>query len=198
MNSNRRSHRLTGYDYSRNGAYFITIVSQDRVDRFGEIVNGVMVLNDAGKMVQSVWCDLPVRFPMIQSDSFVVMPNHVHGIIHIVGTPLVGVRNSDDLNNRQAQGQSLRGVHDICPTDDLNNGQVEGRSLRIISLGDIIGAFKSITTHRYINGVKMGLVPPFRKRLWQHRFYDHIIRNENEHFAIRKYIQNNPQARKGD
>ncbi len=222
MEPNRKSPRLTNYDYSRNGVYFITIVCQDREMRFGEIVKGKMVLNDAGKMVQFVWEDLPNRFPMIQLDSFVVMPNHIHGIIKIVSTDVHCAETDDDsikngfVENGQAQGQSLQGIR-TSKTDDENiknehvgtplvgvrpynndndcsikNGQAQGQSLRTV--GEIIGAFKSITTNRYINGVKMGLVPSFRKRLWQHRFYDSIIRNERMYHNIREYIINNPRS----
>ncbi len=78
---NRQSHRLSGYDYSCNGAYFITVLCQDRKERYGEVVHGSMVLNDAGKMVASVWEDLPERYPMVRLDCFVIMPNHIHGIL---------------------------------------------------------------------------------------------------------------------
>src|SRR6266567_2663379 len=79
----RRSIRLRHYDYASEGAYSVTICAQNRECLYGEIVNGEMVLNDAGGVVESVWCALPGRFPSIELDAFVVMPNHFHGIIVI-------------------------------------------------------------------------------------------------------------------
>ena len=79
----RRSIRLKGYDYSQAGAYFITICTQDRACLFGKVVNGEMRLNDAGHMVLAEWNMLPERFPHVVLDAFVVMPNHVHGIVVI-------------------------------------------------------------------------------------------------------------------
>ena len=81
----RRSIRLPNYDYTKNGMYFITICTHNRECLFGDVVGGVMELNDVGSVVQMVWKSLPSRFSGIELDQFVVMPNHVHGIIGIVG-----------------------------------------------------------------------------------------------------------------
>ena len=83
----RRSIRLPGYDYTSHGAYFITIVTQGRACLFGDVVGGVMHLSNAGRMVQAVWDELPARYDGVQTDAFVVMPNHVHGIIVIAERP---------------------------------------------------------------------------------------------------------------
>lgn len=85
MAGQRRSIRLQGYDYSQTGAYFITLCTQNRESLFGDILNGVMHLNDAGRMVQQCWDDVPLHFPQAALDTFVVMPNHIHGIVVIVG-----------------------------------------------------------------------------------------------------------------
>ncbi len=172
---NRKSPRLKGYDYSSSGYYFVTIVTQDRVHRFGTIRDAEMHLNDAGKMVLSVWNCLPERFPMISLDAFQIMPNHIHGII-IIGNA---------------------GERDTLPVRTIESGHA-GVSIRQLDeskkkrMGDVVGAFKSIITTRYIKGVKLGLLPPFHKRLLQNRCYDHIVRDENELFRIRQYIINNP------
>ena len=91
----RRSIRLKGYDYSQNGAYFVTICVQNRKCLFGKITNRNMVLNDAGKMAEKYWQKIPEHFPNIILDAFVIMPNHMHGILIIdnVGVPLVGTQN---------------------------------------------------------------------------------------------------------
>jgi len=82
---NRRSIRLKGYDYSQAGAYFVTICTQNRKYMFGHVVDGEMVLNDAGRMVQTVWDEIPKFYHGIEIDEFVIMPDHVHGIIVLVG-----------------------------------------------------------------------------------------------------------------
>ena len=84
----RRSIRLKGYDYSQAGAYFVTIVTQDRACLFGEVVDGEMGLNDAGRMVEKWWAELHHKFPNVQTDEFVIMPNHFHGIIMIMSNPV--------------------------------------------------------------------------------------------------------------
>ena len=81
--SRRKNIRLQGYDYATEGSYFITIVTKDRQHLFGEVVNGEMVLNESGKIVESTWNDLVNHNPNIGLDEFVVMPSHVHGIIVI-------------------------------------------------------------------------------------------------------------------
>jgi REP element-mobilizing transposase RayT len=159
----RKSIRLKEYDYSQNGAYFITICANDREYLFGEINAGTNAHADAGKMVDQQWNKLSNRFQNIQLDEYVVMPNHLHGIIIIVGAPLVGAHS----------------IPMVAPTDAP-------------TIGDIVGAFKSITTHEYIIGVKNNNWPEFNKKLWQRNYYEHIIRNEKSLNKIREYIINNP------
>ena len=93
----RRSIRLKGYDYSQAGLYFITICVKNRACLLGNIANGTMILNDAGKMVETEWLNLKTRFPNIELHEYVVMPNHFHGILEIVGATLVVAQN--ETNN---------------------------------------------------------------------------------------------------
>jgi len=91
---NRQSIRLKTYDYSKSGYYFVTICTQNRQKRFGGIVDGYMQLNPLGEIVTEQWHDLPNRFPIVALDQFIVMPNHIHGIIRVtVGAPLAGARS---------------------------------------------------------------------------------------------------------
>ena len=83
----RRSIRLPGYDYAQPGAYFVTICTHGRACLFGRVVDGEMRLNDAGRIVQASWDDLPNHYPHVQLDAFVTMPNHVHGIIILMDEP---------------------------------------------------------------------------------------------------------------
>jgi REP element-mobilizing transposase RayT len=171
----RRSIRLKGYDYSLAGAYFVTISTQDHVCVFGAVVEGIMCLNEAGRMVSTEWDALPARFPGVGVDAFVVMPNHIHGIMVFatrvsVGAPLVGAQ--DFTPNRATDN---RATTRVAPT-----------------LGDVVGAYKSRVTVEYTRGVKTKGWPPFRRRLWQRNFYEHIIRNEASLNRIRQYILDNP------
>jgi len=170
----RRSIRLKGYDYSQAGAYFITLCTQDRACLFGKVVNGEMRLNDAGRMVLAEWNRLPERFPHLVLDAFVVMPNHVHGILVITDpAPTAGATLGATV------GATVGATLVVAPTAP--------------TVGNIIGAFKSRVTVEYIRGVKTSGWPPFRGRLWQRNYYEHIIRNERALNAIRQYIMENPR-----
>ena len=98
----RKSIRLPGYDYSRAGAYFFSICTKDRKCLFGEIVNQEMVLNNAGSMITNIWNELPQRFPNIELIENVIMPNHIHCIITIVGVPLVVTRKTVGNSSKRA------------------------------------------------------------------------------------------------
>jgi len=84
---NRRSIRLSGYDYTRPGAYFLTICAKGGLCLFGEVVGEEMQVNAAGRMVQQAWDQLPQKYLHVRNDAFVVMPNHVHGIVILTEVP---------------------------------------------------------------------------------------------------------------
>jgi REP element-mobilizing transposase RayT len=96
----RRFIRLPGYDYSQPGAYFITMVTPNRPYLFGDIINIQMVLNDAGIISKKCWLEIPLHFPHAQWNEFIVMPNHIHGIIVICGNDHVGAKNFSPLQHR--------------------------------------------------------------------------------------------------
>jgi putative transposase len=177
----RRSIRLKGYDYRQAGAYFVTICTQDRAFLFGQVVHDEMQLNDAGKMVYDVWNDLPAFYPGVQTDAFIVMPNHIHGIIILVGAdprvcpaqPSVGVGPRAYPGQPQEMGQP----QGVAPT---------------LGLPDVVHRFKTMTTKRYADVVKQLGWEPFRGRLWQRNYYEHIIRNEESLNRIQEYILTNP------
>ena len=160
----RRSIRYKGYDYTSAGAYFVSIVAQGRLCLFGEVVDGEMRLNGAGEMVRRVWDGMPERIPYVVMDEFVVMPNHVHGVIFI-GQPLA----------RAA-------------------GHTGGAPM----LGEVVGAFKSVSTVEYGKGVKGSGWQRFERRLWQRNFFERIVRNEHELGQIREYIVKNPMNWESD
>ena len=165
----RKIVHLKDYNYAQNGAYFITIVTHKRICLFGSVNCGEMVQNDAGKMVENVCLEMPGIIPDLFIDTFLIMPNHIHAIITI-DTP-VGI----SLTNE--------------PQHNTPNPTIEENSS---SLFTIVRRFKSLTTHRYIDGVNHFGWPRFDGHLWQRSFYEHVIRNERDYQAIVDYIQANP------
>lgn len=165
--SSRRSIRLPDFDYTRPGAYFITICVHERACLFGEVVDGVMRLNEFGEIVREEWeRSAEIRAELV-IDAFVTMPNHFHGIVHIdVGAHGVRPLNVDDHDDRAYGRTPLRPPK---------------------SLGAFISGFKSVTTKR-INLLRDAPAHP----VWQRNYYEHIIRNDHDLATIRDYIAGNP------
>jgi REP element-mobilizing transposase RayT len=163
---------LRGFDYSREGAYFVTICTRNREYLFGAMVDGEMRLNNVGRVVQTVWGGLSDRFPTIELDAFVVMPNHVHGIL-VVGAALAPPK-------RRKVGAGLapprRGAASSAPTKFAST-----------TLGTVVRAFKSISAV----GVNR-LLSRSGQSLWQRSYYEHVIRTEESLSRIREYIATNP------
>lgn len=172
----RRSFRLRGYNYATPGAYFVTVCVQNRVCLFGDVGDGVMWLNDSGRMIQTTWEAMPHRFPTIELDAFVVMPNHFHAIVTL------HPRCIDSIG----ETSSSRGRIDM------------ETSMTQQTMTSIVGAFKSITTHAYIDGVRNNDWPPFERRLWQRNYWEHVVRGEGELGRLRAYINTNPSRWRDD
>ena len=184
----RRSIRLPGYDYTQPGAYFVTIVTHDRECLFGEVVDGQMRLNPFGEIVREEWFRTAVVRPyvMLAPDEFVVMPNHVHGIIWItggrgdpVGRPYDPVGRPHDPMGRPHD--PVGRPHDNDCDDQRPHGPAAG------SVGAIIGQIKSIAAKR-INALRGTPAAP----VWGRNYYEHIIRYETSLNRIRRYIAANP------
>jgi MSHA biogenesis protein MshO len=159
----RRSLRLSGYDYSRAGAYFVTLCVEKRCALLGEVVGGKMQLNDAGRMIEQAWLELAEHYPGVKVDICQIMPNHFHGIIWLEG--LTGAHGGAPLRGKQPP----------------------------FFIGDIIQRFKTYTTHLYVAGVTKHGWRQFPGRLWQRGYFDHVIRNGQDLEDTRNYIVNNPQ-----
>ncbi len=303
-------HPPAGYDYAAAEAHFVTIAAQDRKCLFGQVVDGEMRLNEAGHMVEGQWLALAGRFPTVDLDEFVVMPNHFHGIILLeppayaadgsdggraamdratacdaapsVGATLVVAQNAvapdmvarncvarDGMNpapterpamdranacdaapavgatlvvaqnavaqnavapdmvarncvapDGMARPDGNRAGTSPAPTAHLAMDRANacdvapsvGATLvvarcvvarcavaqnaiatdRAPTLGAVVGAFKSITTQAYMDGVRQSGWPPFVGRLWQRNYYEHIIRSEKSLDRIREYVAGNP------
>lgn len=202
---NRKSIRLKGYDYSQAGLYFITICVQNRICLFGDVINGKMMLNDAGKMVENEWLKLPLRFSNIQLHEFVVMPNHFHSIIEILDVANMSAHENVALkNNLFGNVINVDNENDIDHAKILVNAKDEGQPQGIApavkpkTVGDMVGAFQSIVTVEYIRGVKNLGWKPFHGKLWHRNYWDNIIRNKQSFERITKYIVNNPKNWKND
>jgi len=167
-----RRRRLPGFDYSKEGAYFVTICTRERECLFGAVVDGKMRLNDVGRVVQTIWGGLSDRFPTIELVSFVVMPNHVHGIL------LVGAALAPPKRRKVGAGLAL-------PV----GGAASSASTRFASttLGTVVRAFKSISAI----GVNR-LLSRSGESLWQRSYHEHVIRGEEALNRIREYIATNP------
>lgn len=171
------SARLQTWDYANNGAYFITICTQNREHFFGNIKNGIMQLSEIGKLAAQFWYEIPNHFSMVELGNFVVMPNHVHGILII------------DKTNDEPFVETRQCLVSIIETNSIigsSRFQNQGKN----TISSIIGSYKSIVTKmsRQIN-------PNFG---WQSRFHDHIIRNSESFEKIQHYIEQNPSKWKED
>ncbi len=171
----RHSIRLKGYDYSLSGAYFVTICVHYGQCALGEVQDGELLLSPYGQIVTAAWDDLPNHYAHIELDAFVVMPNHIHGIIVLLDT------------NTTVRTGLRPAPADIPP--DVEAGlrpTPTGEEWRH-NLSEIVRAFKSFSARR-INQSKGVQRQPF----WQRNYYEHIIRNERAYLAIREYIIGNP------
>ena len=185
----RRSIRIKGYDYTQPGGYFVTLVTQERACLFGEVVNSEIHLSPLGQVVGDEWMRLTKRFPNVELDEFVVMPNHLHGIVVLIDP---AGRGTGDIGESRATMN-----HPCAPTRTIERfgAPVPG------SIPTIIRSYKSSVTQRAQwmgrgTGVNKGSeIPenfPRAPTVWQRNFYEHVIRNEMEWERIRLYIRENP------
>jgi len=173
-NKHRRSIRLPDYDYSTPGAYFVTICTQNSMCAFGEIVNEEMQQAPAGEMVRYWWGEIPNKYLNVEiDDTFVIMPNHIHGTIII---------------------RNVGADRCVCPSNEnvsTNKSKKPGEHIGS-PLQQVIQWYKTMTTNAYIHGVKESGWPPFEGKLWQRNYYEHVIRNDRELQRVREYIMLNP------
>ena len=164
----RKSIRLQEYDYSQSGLYFITICTSDRKCLFGQINEQKMVLNEGGDIAEKCWLQIPVHFPNALLHEYIVMPNHVHGIIEL----------------------STTRVEDIQP---LQHTPKQNQFQKIIphSIGSIVRGFKIGVTQWFRQNSD-------EHNIWQRNYYEHIIRNQESYQKISAYIVNNPGQWKED
>jgi putative transposase len=169
----RRSIRLSGYDYAQAGAYFVTIVARHRAPLFGEVANGEMRPNQFGRVVQSTWGELANHYSGVECDAFMLMPNHVHGIIVLADEGAVG---ESDV------GAGLKPARGMAGPNSVRAGFKPAPTL-----SEIIRGFKTFSARR-INHLRHTPGVP----VWQRNYYEHVVRGDNELNRIREYIANNP------
>ena len=168
----RHLARLVDYDYSQNGAYFVTLCTWQHKEIFGKIVAEEMQLNGLGKIVEQGWLRTNHGFPNVSMDVFIVMANHIHGIIVI------------DHPWATRVGSNNEAVETGWVTPTRPAGPPKG------SIGAIIGQFKSKASKQILPAA--GQNPVIPGQVWQRNYYEHIIRSESEWDRIRKYIETNP------
>lgn len=158
----RRSIRLKDYDYTQPGAYFITICTHDHAHLFGEIVDGEMHFSNGGGIANACWQEIPNHFPQVELDEYIVMPNHIHGILWIV----------DKGNDSKTVG-----AKNLLPLQ-LPHGTSK-------TIGSVVRGFKIGVTKWFRQHTATSII-------WQRNYYEHVIRNEHALNAIRRYIVENP------
>jgi putative transposase len=169
FNRRRKILRLRDYDYSQNGAYFITVCVHHRQFLFGHFKEGKLHINKFGRIVQECWSELPSHYPDIQLDNFIVMPNHIHGIVIFDSNARAGLRPAP----------TAHGTRPNCKTEK--------------SLFEIVGSFKAFSS-RLINRARK--MPG--ASVWQRGYYEHVIRNESDLEETIYYINSNPDKWQSD
>ena len=165
----RQSIRLKGYDYTQAGEYYVTLCVRDREPLLGKILCNEMRLSRIGEIVKECWEGIPKHFPGSRLDEFVIMPDHMHGIVILVGP-------RHPVGTRHAVSQLEKTSPRSC---EQFGKPVSG------SLSTIIRSFKSAASKRIHSEGCSAFA-------WQSRFYEHIIRDAQDLDRIRKYIANNP------
>lgn len=174
------SIRAQWWDYGWNGAYFITICTQDRKHYFGEIQNNKMVLSEVGIIADLLWHQIPMHHKNIELGDFVVMPNHIHGIL-IIEKQLDNTNNVNIVETGHAL--SLSSESESNPGSQLGSQRFQNIGKNTIS--SIVGSYKSAVT-KHAN--RLGY-----PHQWQKLFYDNIIRDNNQYQRISDYIVSNPE-----
>ncbi|MBK8805768.1 MAG: transposase [Bacteroidales bacterium] len=171
------STRLQNWDYRWSGAYFITVCTQNREYYFGEITNGKMQWSHVGIIADILWHQIPHHHLNVELGAFVVMPNHVHGILIINNTDNVG-------NVETGHALSLQSERQTEQSERQTIGQQRFQNIGTNSISSMVGSYKSAVT-KHAN--RLGF--EFK---WQSSFHEHIIRDDKSFQTISDYIENNP------
>jgi len=198
----RKNIRLKNFDYATTGKYFITICCQHCQRLFGNNTNGKISYFSAGNMVDKWWKKIPIKFPGTEIDEYIIMPDHFHGIVSVGSTPCgrppTERGHSSETCGRPPTERGPYGQPRMAALESNNHISVLDNHTATmdnhmgLSLQEIVGWFKTMTTNEYIRGVKKYAWPEFAGKIWQRSYFERIIRNEIECNGIREYIINNP------
>ncbi|PKO12697.1 MAG: transposase [Chloroflexi bacterium HGW-Chloroflexi-10] len=184
LQKNRRSIRLQDYDYTQPGLYFITICTYERECIFGSIINEEMTLTDAGQIALDTWNEIPQHFQNVETDAFIIMPNHIHGIIAILDNPVRATHASPSEHaSPHPSGPKPRSIGAII------GSYKSAVSKRIHSLDAIHDDFVRAT---HASPIEHASPPKQSSPIWHRNYYEHIIRSEPDLDRIREYIESNP------
>jgi putative transposase len=181
----RHSIRLQGYDYSSQGLYFVTICTYQRECLFGEIIAGKMELSEVGRVVAEEWQMSSQIRQEIELDVWVIMPNHIHGIVLISNVDVGANGGSPHAGLAGINRSELPDLHYEKRAN--SHSPLRGISMKPRSLSSLMAGFKSATTKR-INLLRDAPGMP----VWQRNYYEHIIRNKESLRVIREYVRQNP------
>lgn len=171
------SARLKNWDYGSNGAYFITICTHHRIHYFGKIISQQIQLTGIGQLAEKYWLEIPNHFPFVELGNFVIMPNHMHGVL-IINKPVDDSVGVDGAPGMDGSDGAVETRHCLVSTGILPD--------RKKTISSIVGSYKSVVT----KNARIQFNPQFA---WQSRFHDHIIRNRISFDRIQQYIANNPE-----
>ena len=184
-----RPGRLREYDYAQDGAYSVTVCTDWRTHLFGRVTDGRMELNAVGRIVEKVWHELPEHYPHVELDAFVVMPDHVHGIVVFVGGDSeAGSDSGPTLGSVTVGSRPEEAGLKPAPTQNEARTQDEAPTkVRRHGLSEVVRGFKTYSGRR-VNGLRgtPGVA------VWQRGYYEHVVRNEEDMNRIRQYFQENP------
>lgn len=213
----RRSIRLRGFNYARRGSYFVTVCTRGKVCLFGEVRDGRVRLNRAGRVAEACWLAIPEHFPHVELDAYVVMPNHVHGIIRIAGEAVdVGINDAraaegaggadakaDEEADEEADEGADEGADVVVgaknfsplPASLVHGALPPNRGIPPKGMGTFRSPSKTVGS--IVRGFKIGVTHWFRthadrRDVWQRNYYEHIVRDAQGLERIRRYIAQNP------
>ena len=176
------SARREAYDYSNDGFYFVTICTKKRMTYFGEIINNKMILSTIGQIAKQEWINTKKIRKNVKLHEFVIMPNHIHGIIQINNPITVETHGDASLQRGQRDNTTIVKTHSHASRHGEYKNKFGPQSK---NLSSIIRGFKgTVTKHATINNINFA---------WQPRFHDHVIKNDGELNKIRYYITINPE-----
>ncbi|HEY0153785.1 MAG TPA: transposase [Longimicrobium sp.] len=196
----RRTLRLRDYDYAQPGAYFITICTKQRRCVFGNVSDCAMELNAAGRIVEREWFALPQRFSTVALDEFVIMPNHVHAIIRLVGARFIAPVPGPGSDARHVERRMPKrrmpvqsGTRVADDTGAINRAptEVSPHNRGAVTLGEVVRTFKAASAIR----IRREADPGFA---WQRNYSERVLRDDDRLARARKYVAENPARWRDD